>query len=281
MVHSCKCWSCAVVLACRDINKGKIIKHEFIQELKCSTSCQKRVCSSRIEVMELDVSSFQSIRAFGAAWEKRRSPVHILINNAGIFSMSAPRTETCDGFESHIGTNYLGHFLLTMLLQPSLLQAGRQMKKPARVVNVSSRLNLMGRINTSDPNMKKHFSSLEAYAQSKLAQVIFAKEFTNRMQGAIRCISLHPGEVLTDVVRSLPPIMQIMYKWFMGIFLLTPSQGARSSVYAATSHDLDSQSLKEIFYIDSDCRPSKANPEAYSEKIAEWLWQWSCECMGL
>jgi NAD(P)-dependent dehydrogenase (short-subunit alcohol dehydrogenase family) len=175
--------------------------------------------------MQLDVSSFKSVRAFGAAWEKRGSPVHVLINNAGIFSMSAPRTETCDGFESHIGTNYLGHFLLTILLQPSLIEAGRQMKNPARVVNVSSRLSLMGRINMDDPNMKKHFSSLEAYAQSKLAQVIFAKEFTNRMRGAIRCISLHPGEVLTDVVRSLPPIMQKMYKWFMSIFLLTPSQG--------------------------------------------------------
>ena len=96
------------------------------------------------------------------------------------------------------------------------------------MVNVSSKLHRMGRVHVDDPHLveKGSFNSLAAYAQSKLAQVMFAKEFGRRYDGVVRCLSVHPGEVLTDVVRSLPGAMQRMYKLVMRLFLLTPAQGA-------------------------------------------------------
>jgi NAD(P)-dependent dehydrogenase (short-subunit alcohol dehydrogenase family) len=73
--------------------------------------------------MELDLSSLQSVRRFAAAWERRGLPLHCLVNNAGVFAMGAARQATPDGFEAHLGTNHLGHFLLTLLLLPSLRAA--------------------------------------------------------------------------------------------------------------------------------------------------------------
>jgi NAD(P)-dependent dehydrogenase (short-subunit alcohol dehydrogenase family) len=76
--------------------------------------------------MQLDLSSLQSVRQFGAAWRRRGLPLHALVNNAGIFAMAAAREQTPEGFEAHLGTNHLGHFLLTMLLLPSLRRTAEQ-----------------------------------------------------------------------------------------------------------------------------------------------------------
>jgi retinol dehydrogenase 12 len=207
-----------VVLACRSRSRGERLAEEM-----SATSGKDRV---QVEI--LDLSSLKSVRAFVNEWETRiQLPVHALINNAGVFSMSAPREETEDGFESHLGTNYLGHFLLTEMMRPWLQKAKQETGMPARVVNVSSKLHRMGHIDQKDPHLSKPggFNSLKAYSQSKLAQVMFAKECNRRYDGVLHCVSVHPGEVLTDVVRSLPGAMQRLYKMIMRLFLLTPSQG--------------------------------------------------------
>ena len=224
-----------VVLACRNRAKGD----QLAAELHRSKTGKRGGRGGRGRrggkeappplVMILDVSSLASVREFVDEWnESVKLPVHVLVNNAGIFSMSAPREETRDGFESHIGTNHLGHFLLSEMMLPWLKKARQETGGPARVVNVSSKLHRMGRVHVDDPHLveKGSFNSLAAYAQSKLAQVMFAKEFGRRYDGVVRCLSVHPGEVLTDVVRSLPGAMQRMYKLVMRLFLLTPAQGA-------------------------------------------------------
>lgn len=211
-----------VVLACRNRAKGE----QLATELVCSG--QATAARDGPRVLVLDVSSLASVRRFADSWNASvKLPVHVLINNAGIFGMSAPREETCDGFESHMGTNHLGHFLLTELMLPWLKKARQETGRPARVVNVSSKLHRMGRIHRDDPHLLEggSFNSLAAYAQSKLAQVMFAKECSRRYDGVVRCVSVHPGEVLTDVVRSLPGAMQQMYKLVMRLFLLTAAQG--------------------------------------------------------
>ncbi len=211
-----------VVLACRNRAKGEQLAAELVRRGKATADWG----GPRVQV--LDVSSLASVRMFASEWSKSvKLPVHVLINNAGIFGMSAPREETCDGFESHLGTNHLGHFLLTDLMLPWLKKARQETGLPARVVNVSSKLHRMGRIHRDDPHLVEwgSFNSLAAYAQSKLAQVMFAKECSRRYDGVVRCVSVHPGEVLTDVVRSLPGAMQRMYKLVMRLFLLTAAQG--------------------------------------------------------
>lgn len=268
-----------MVLACRSIQRGQALQRAIEADAKASGRADPS-----IEVMELDLSSLTSVRKFAAAWtaEKQNRPLHILINNAGIFSMSAPRCETEDGFESHMGTNHLGHFLLTLLLMPALHAGAKNLKRPARVVNVSSRLNLMGKLHRDNPNLTTGYSSVVAYAQSKLAQVSFAAELSRRSNGNVIAVAVHPGEVATDVVRSLPAFIQKLYSIIMGAILLTPAQGARSSVYCATSPELDVKAaLKNIFYYDSNCAPGTAAKDAYDREACAWLWKWSVEAVKL
>lgn len=210
-----------VVLACRNETKGRALAEEMRANFEGSHA-------GEVQVMRLDVSSLQSVREFAETWgSKAKMPVHVLINNAGVFAMSAPRTETKDGFESHIGTNFVGHFLLTELMMPWMAKAQQQSGVPARIINVSSKLHRMGQIHTHDPNLKLKgsYNSLAAYSQSKLAQVMFSKECNRKHAGIVHCVSVHPGEVLTDVVRSLPLFMQHLYRMIMRLFLLTPAQG--------------------------------------------------------
>ena len=213
--------SFAVILACRSMDKGNLLCKEIHQEAEEAGGAPPRV-----QAMQLDLSSLASVQAFAQAWEQSSRPIHVLINNAGIFSMASPRSETMDGLEAHIGTNHLGHFLLTLLLMPYLKAGSLGLGRPARVVNVASRLHLMcGKINKDDPHMSTRYVSLQAYAQSKLAQVAFAAELTLRTKGEVIGVAVHPGEVTTDVVRSLPMFLQKLYKLIMGMILLTPSQG--------------------------------------------------------
>lgn len=210
-----------VVLACRNEKKGR----QLADEMRTRFENTHR---GEVQVMQLDVSSLQSVREFAGTWGRKvKMPVHVLINNAGVFAMSAPRTETKDGLESHMGTNFVGHFLLTELMMPWMAKAQQQSGAPARIINVSSKLHRMGKIHTDDPNLKLKgsYNSLVAYSQSKLAQVMFSKECNRKHAGIVHCMSVHPGEVLTDVVRSLPRFMQHLYRMVMRLFLLTPAQG--------------------------------------------------------
>jgi NAD(P)-dependent dehydrogenase (short-subunit alcohol dehydrogenase family) len=214
-----------VVLACRSVERGEALRSELEAQAR-----EGGQAAPKLEVMALDLSSLASVRRFGAAWAARGLPLHALLNNAGLFAMSAPRRETADGVEVHLGTNHLGHFLLTLLLLPSLREGAAAAGRPARVVSVSSRLHLMAALRRDDPGLSTGtFRSLEAYAQSKLAQVLFSAELGRRAGGAggVRAVALHPGEVGTDVVRTLPGPVQWLYKRLSGAMLLSPAQGAQ------------------------------------------------------
>jgi hypothetical protein len=166
--------------------------------------------------------------------------------------------------ELHLGTNYLACYLLTLRLLPFLRQAGQRMgakggSQDARVVMVSSKLHELGSIRTQDPQLLHSYTAGAAYAQSKLAQVSYFSRYCNfthprfylalihaplmschqclqvmltaelrrRIPSAwnVGCYSLHPGNVMTDVVRTLPVLLQKAYRFIMRLFLLTTSQG--------------------------------------------------------
>ena len=261
------------------MERGTALKNAIIEQ-------QGVVNKATIDVIQLDLSSLHSVRAFAQTFLATGLPLHILINNAGIFSMSAPRCETVDGFESHIGTNHLGHFLLTLSLMPALRAGSAATSIPSRIVNVSSKLHLMGRIRREDPNVKTRYHSLAAYAQSKLAQVCFAAELTRRCANTndhrVVAVAVHPGEVVTDVVRSLPGPLQKLYALVMGYILLTPAEGARSSVFAATSpRVIEDVAFKGKCYIDSSCVAIPPAREAEDVKTAAWLWEWSAKAVQL
>jgi retinol dehydrogenase 12 len=111
----------AVVLACRSVERGEIVR----RLLEHSAGNGRADGLPKVDVMELDLSSLISIRRFSLEWERRGLPLHVLVNNAGLFAMSAARADTVDGLESHMATNHLGHFLLTLLLVPAMKRAAK------------------------------------------------------------------------------------------------------------------------------------------------------------
>ncbi len=267
-----------VVLACRDAARGEALRARLEAAARAGGAA-----APRLEVALLDVASAASVRAFAAAFLARGEPLHALVLNAGVFSMGAPRAETPDGHEAHLGTNHLGHFLLALLLLPALRAAGAAPGgRPARVVAVSSRMHLLGRLRRADMQLLHNYSPTAAYAQSKLAQVAFCAELSRRARGAVRAVALHPGEVLTDVVRSLPGPLQALYRAAMPVLLLSPAQGARATLHCATAAALAPGGAEagELYY-DSNCAPGRAAAEALDAGAGAWLWAWSVAAVGL
>jgi NAD(P)-dependent dehydrogenase (short-subunit alcohol dehydrogenase family) len=160
-------------------------------ELRASTG------NNAIEVADLDLGDFASVRAFADAFVKRGAPLHLLINNAGI--MATPERRIMDGIESQFGTNHLGHMLLTCRLAPSLA-------KGARVVALSSIGHRRSPIKFDDPNFETtKYDKWEAYGQSKTANSLFAVELNRRLEPkGVNAYAVHPGGIMTNLQRDMP-----------------------------------------------------------------------------
>lgn len=175
-----------VVLACRDAGRGSAA----LGAIRTTNP------SASAEVAPLDLASLASVRAFSEAFLSRHDRLDLLCNNAGV--MALPRLETADGFEMQLGTNHLGHFALTARLLERLLAA-----PAARVVTVSSTMHWPGRVCWDDLHLRRSYGKWRAYAQSKLANLLFAFELDRRLRRAgARTISVaaHPGYAATNLV---------------------------------------------------------------------------------
>lgn len=194
-----------VYMACRNMVKCEEARKEIIK-----ATGNRNIFSS-----QLDLSSMASIRSFATRlyqviqyqlinlttilhrFMSEESKLHILINNAGI--MDCPRMLTKDGFEMQIGVNHMGHFLLTLLLLDVLKATA-----PSRIVVVSSLAHRFGTIKQHDLNSEKSYSRKFAYAQSKLANVLFTRELAKRLTGSgVTVNALHPGVVDTELIRYM------------------------------------------------------------------------------
>lgn len=248
-----------VIMACRDVDKGE----------EAAASIRATHPKAQVEVRELDLADTCSIRAFAQKFLSEVDHLHILINNAGV--MMCPYTKTVDGFEMHIGVNHLGHFLLTYLLIGLLKRSA-----PARVVVVSSLAHNFGWIRFHDLHSQGSYNSGLAYCQSKLANVLFARELARRLQGTnVTVNSVHPGTVNSDLTRH-STLMMLLFT-ILSIFLKTPREGAQTSIYCAVAEELHSISGKHF----SDCAPAFVAPQGRSEETARRLWDVSCELLGI
>ncbi|CAH2070157.1 unnamed protein product [Thlaspi arvense] len=185
-----------VVMAVRNTKAA----HELILQwqTKWSASGKARL-PLNIQVMELDLLSLDSVVRFGNAWNARLAPLHVLINNAGMFSMGGAQKFSKDGYEEHLQVNHLAPALLSLLLLPSLIRASR-----SRIINVNSVIHYVGFVDPSDLNIvsgKRKFSSLIGYSSSKLAQVMFNNVLSKRLplETGISVVCLSPGVVQTNV----------------------------------------------------------------------------------
>lgn len=176
-----------IYIACRDATRGE----DALKEIK------KRSESDQIFFLQLDLASLESVREFSKKFHELESHLHILINNAGV--MACPKTSTKDGFELHIGTNHLGHFLLTNLLLDRL-----KLSAPSRVVTVSSLFHFVGKIRKDDLFGDKFYYRWFAYASSKLANILFTRQLAKKLSGTrVTANCLHPGAVHSDLQRHV------------------------------------------------------------------------------
>jgi NAD(P)-dependent dehydrogenase (short-subunit alcohol dehydrogenase family) len=207
----------SVVLACRDAGRAKAAADRLAGQ----------VSGARLDTLELDLASLESVREAAGQIRERHPRLDLLINNAGV--MMPPHGVTADGFELQFGTNHLGHFALTGLVLPALLDV-----PGSRVVTVSSNGHKMGRIRFDDLQFERRYQRMAAYSQSKLANLMFTYELQRRLAAADAptiAVAAHPGTSDTALVRHLPGWMQAGSR-------LVPNQnaamGALPTVRAAT-----------------------------------------------
>jgi NAD(P)-dependent dehydrogenase (short-subunit alcohol dehydrogenase family) len=154
-----------VILACRSETRGRAAE----------AAINEQVPSARVEFRPLDLGDLSSVREFAAGFPYER--LDLLINNAGV--MALPYGTTADGFETQFGVNHLGHFALTGLLLPRLIET-----PGARVVSVSSGMHLMANIDLDDLNSDRSYSRWIAYSRSKSANLLFVHELARRFAAA-------------------------------------------------------------------------------------------------
>jgi retinol dehydrogenase 12 len=243
-----------VVLGCRSPTKGQPVVDSI------------RAAGGSAELLEVDLASFASIRSAAKNLLAREPKLDVLVNNAGL----AARGSTNDGFELTFGTNHLGTFLLTLLLLPRLRESGA-----ARIVTVASGAHHHARTIDFDAVRQptRTITCIREYDRSKLANVLFTRSLAKGRAGAgVRSYALHPGVVATDAWRRIPrPI-----RWWMMRRMLTPEQGALTTLYCATSDEVQEHDGR---YYD-ECRERQPSKLALDDSLADELWRRSEELVG-
>ncbi|XP_066984828.1 dehydrogenase/reductase SDR family member on chromosome X homolog isoform X1 [Macrobrachium rosenbergii] len=215
-----------------------IIAGRDVTSLQKAVDCirSEGITSGRTECLELDLRSLNSVRELVREFLKLNLPLHVLVNNAGI--MFWPKEITEDGYESHWSVNYLGHFLLTHLLYPHLSKSSSK-EMPSRIVNLTSSVHYIGQINFDDINGRKYYNAQGAYAQSKLAQLMFTRildKHVKAMDENILVNAVHPGVVATELFQKVA--WARLFPVLARTFLKNPEQGSDTVVYVALSSEI-------------------------------------------
>lgn len=242
-----------VIIAGRNQQKTE----DTVQQIKTETG------NESIHYLLADFSDLQQVRALAASFNQRYSRLDVLVNNAGAFFNT--RRETSYGVEMTFLVNHLASFLLTNLLLETI-----QGSTPARIVNVSSDAHKQDSMNFDDLGFKRGFSGMKAYARSKLANVLFTYELARRLADSdVTANALHPGHVATDIWRTNFSFIGPALKWVMGLFALTPEQGADNTIYLASSPHVERLTGK--YFVKRE--PVQSSPISQDEKIAQRLWE--------
>jgi len=251
-----------IIMACRNEEKCR----EVMEEIKANTA------NPNVDFLKIDLASFESIRKASLIFNKKYDRLDVLINNAGgIFN---PREETKNGFESSFGVNHLAPFLLTNLLLGSLKQS-----TSARIINTSSGLHYRGKIDFQDLQSEKKYSAIQAYANAKLATVLFTYELARKLKETnITVNCLHPGVVQTRFGRNVKmPWYLRPIALFVTNFFLSPEKGAKTSIFLASSPKIKAVTGK--FF--EKCEIKKSEESSYDKDLAEQLWKMSETYTGL
>ncbi|QVI30772.1 SDR family NAD(P)-dependent oxidoreductase [Mycolicibacterium neoaurum] len=254
-----------VVLAVRDTDKGKRAAAQLTGD---------------VSVQELDLGSLESVRAAAAELRGSHERIDLLINNAGV--MTPPKSTTADGFELQFGTNHLGHFALTGLLLDRLLDV-----PGSRIVTVSSNGHKMGgAIHFDDLQWERSYSRIGAYAQSKLANLLFTYELQRRLapRGTTIAVAAHPGTSSTELARHLPSLARPVTELVTKVAAQPAADGALPTLRAAT----DPGVLGGQYYGPANLAQWRGAPvvvassdQSYDVALQQRLWSVSEELTGV
>ena len=223
-----------------------------------------------LDVVAADLSSQTEIRKAAAQIRERHSTVHVLINNAGVFTRR--RQRTVDGLEQQFAVNHLAYFLFTNLLLDCLRAAA-----PSRIINVSSGAHSGSDLDFADLQGERSYDGNRAYSQSKLANILFTYELARRLRGTgVTANCLHPGVIATRLLAD-----------YMGVpaaggalartFGAKPEKGAETIVYLASSQEVEGVTGK--YFVNK--RPVTSSRESYDEAAARRLWDVSERLTGI
>jgi NAD(P)-dependent dehydrogenase (short-subunit alcohol dehydrogenase family) len=242
-------------------------------EQKCVetvNTIKQQTGNEAVEWMLADLSVQQDIHRLADLFTSRYSRLDVLVNNAGALFMQ--RQESADGIEMTFALNHLNYMLLTNLLLDTIKASA-----PARIVNVSSDAHRAATMNFDDPQLQQGYSGWKAYNQSKLANLLFTYELARQLEGTgVTVNALHPGFVASGfgmnngwVAQLLRPLVKLVAK--------TSEQGARTSIYLATSPDVAGTSGKYF----SEQQEVNSSQASYDADAQQRLWELSAEMTGL
>jgi NAD(P)-dependent dehydrogenase (short-subunit alcohol dehydrogenase family) len=237
-------------LGSRDPQRGR----EAAEEVR------ERVPGANLDLLELDLASLAAVRTSAEAFRKKHDRLDVLVNNAGVWARE--RKVTKDGFELTLQVNHIGHFLLTRLLLDLLERSA-----PSRIVNVSSGIHYSGQMAWDDLQLERGFDGRRAYAQSKLANVLFTRELARRLPTGVTANAVHPGVISTGLWRNMPWPVRAMAKAVMG----SAETGAEPLVKLAVAPELEGVTGRYFDKLE-EARPSDA---ALDSAAAERLWRWT------
>ncbi|RWS30447.1 WW domain-containing oxidoreductase-like protein, partial [Leptotrombidium deliense] len=226
---------------------------------------------AKVTALKCDLSSLQSVKQFCEEFKSLNLPIHILILNAAIFG--APHSLTEDGFERTFQVNHLSHFYLVQLLKEILIKSA-----PSRVVVVSSESHRFSKLrkeniseNVLSPQSSRQFSSMEAYNDSKLCNVLFSTALSHRLERfRVMCNSLHPGNMVSTSLSRNWWLFRVLFA-LVRPFTKSVAQAAATSVYCATAIEL--RGVTGLYFNNCvQCSPSTA---AQDIELSELLWMLS------
>jgi len=247
-----------VVITARDPQRGAAARDGIASESG----------SDLVELSVFDLADLSSVRAGADDLLDRCDRIDVLVNNAGL--ILSERTLSADGYEATFAINHLGPFLLTELLLDRLRASA-----PARIVNVASTAHSWARggLDFDDLMAEKGYKQMEVYGRSKLANILFTTELARRLDGTgVTANSLHPGSVATgyalggDTTGFMAWGVRV---WNQLPFSLTPEQGARTTVYLASSPEVDG--VTGAYF--AKCRPKQPSAAARDDAAAARLWE--------
>ncbi len=246
-----------LVLPVRNMEKGEALREEIISETG----------NKSIELMSCDLASLDSIRSFAKSFLTKYDQLHLLVNNAGLWE--SKRKESSDGIEMNFAVNHLAPFLMTNLLLDVIKKSA-----PARIINVSSTAHKYAKMNFDDLEGEKRWDSMKSYAQSKLANIFFTRKLARELEGTgvtVNC--LHPGVVSTHLFDNMPGFFRRIF----GLFMISPEKGAETSIFLATSPEVEN--ISGAYF--KKKKRAKTTRHAEDMKAADILWEVSKEYCGL